>query len=204
MAYWHGRWRGYLDNHFHNNFSIMSELKVSHDKEATSNLQKRRDERGDTGDNFLCNTVVSDYAAHLRRCYVGRTLLDVGCGNQHLKTCLPDGVVYVGMDAFPVVDGTIPMAIENELFTTYDTPIYETVCAFAILDNCRDFHLACLGLKSLAEKNVIILTGIGIEPDKFHTMRLELSDFDREFEGWNNTVRKQLEEKVWLLEYTRQ
>jgi len=173
-----------------------------HWRNATANLNARRKEQGHSNDNFLCDTPVADYRAHLDKCYVGPTLLDVGCGGQHLKSCCPEYVEYFGMDAFPIVPTDYVMAIEEA------TPerigrTFNTVCAFAILDNCRDFDQAIRAMQSLATVNIIILTGIGIEPDKFHTMKLELSDYDNLFTGWANSVRKEIQSKVWLLEYSR-
>lgn len=167
---------------------------------AMSNLQKRRDVTG------LPDPKTKPYYCELlQKCYVGKTLLDVGCGNQQLKSCLASHVAYFGMDAFPIVPTHFPFGIDTE---GYNFQImfgndFETVCAFAVLDGVRDFSLACQNMKLIAEKNVIILTGIGIPVDEFHTHRLELADFDTEFQDWNNTVKEEIKPKVWLLEFKR-
>lgn len=79
----------------------------------------------------------------------------------------------------------------------------DTVCAFAVLDNCLDFDLAIKAMKKIAGKNIIILTGIGIDVDKYHTHRLEMIDFDSRFTDWRCTHREEIAPKVWLLNYER-
>lgn len=171
---------------------------------AQANLQKRRDVTG------LPDPKTKPYYCELlQKCYVGKTLLDVGCGNQQLKSCLSE-TEYFGMDAFPIVEGTIEVAIDeinefwfsHELNTSIGKPI-ETVCAFAVLDGVRDFSLACQNMKLIAEKNIIILTGIGIEVDPLHTLKLELEDFRTEFHNWKETVCHIVSPKLYLLDYQR-
>jgi hypothetical protein len=58
-------------------------------------------------------------------------------------------------------------------------------------------------MKRAARKNISILTGIGIEVDRFHTFKLEFSDFSQAFECWELTHKEQLQPKVWLLNYTK-
>jgi len=164
------------------------------------NLNRRRKERGSLDDNARLSESIRNYKAHLDKCYVGRSVLDVGCGHQYLKQCLPPGTSYLGMDAFPVVPNTFHAAIDELNFMC---PPVETVCCFATLDGVRDFDIACERMKEIATKNIIILTGIGIEVNQYHTHRLEFEDFDRAFGDWNNTVRHMVSDKVWLLEYAR-
>lgn len=164
--------------------------------QATENLKKRRSTN--TSSRI---SPASNYKLHLEKCGVGKSVLDVGCGTQYLKTCLPEGVEYYGLDAFPV-DGLdlIACAIEdvNEHMIQVDT-----VCAFAVLDNCLDFDLACENIKSIAKKNVIILTGIGIEVDEYHTFKLEHSDFSRCFSDWTLTHKEEIQPRVWLINYQK-
>jgi len=166
------------------------------------NLNHRRKERGSLDDNARLEQSIRNYKAHLDKCYVGRSVLDVGCGHQYLKQCLPPGVEYRGMDAFPVVKDTYHAAIDHPDLEFHIK--FETVCCFATLDGVRDFDLACERMKEIATKNIIILTGIGIEVNQYHTHRLEFEDFDRAFGDWTNTVRHMVSNKVWLLEYTFQ
>jgi len=145
------------------------------------------------------------YCKYLQQCFIGKTVLDVGCGNQHLKSCLPKGVQYFGMDPFPIVPNTIERAIDDPDvdFTTSHIGGFETICAFAVMDGVRDFSLACQNMKKQADKNVIFLTGLGIDVDSFHTHRLELSDFTTEFNDWVLTQKITVNPKVWVLEFTR-
>jgi len=80
---------------------------------------------------------------------------------------------------------------------------YDISDSFAVLDNCLDFDKAIHNMKQIAQKNIIILTGIGIDVDQYHTLRLEMNDFDSRFTDWNCTHREQIAPKVWLLNYER-
>ena len=180
-------------------------MKVTPEKwnEAMTNLLNRRKARGVPDDNAAIDNVVRDYRLHLIKCGYGRSILDVGCGTQFLRRCIPENITYIGIDAFPAVgyeDCTIPIAIENDEVLRLKV---DTVCAFAVLDGCLDFDKACKNMKRVARKNIIILTGIGIDPDQYHTHRLEHSDFDRCFQGWKCTHREELQPKVWLINYER-
>jgi hypothetical protein len=73
----------------------------------------------------------------------------------------------------------------------------------AVLDNCRNFDKAIENIKQIAKKNVIILTGIDIEVDQYHTFKLQLEDFKYRFLDWNQTHYEELTPKVWLLCYSR-
>lgn len=161
---------------------------------ATANLQARRD----LGTQAT-NDILSDYRSHLVKAGYGSTVLDVGCGSQYLKTVLPKDVKYIGLDAFPIegVD-CIHSAIEDLKGWEFDT-----VVAFAVLDNCRDFKQACEVMKQTAKKNIVILTGIGIEVDQYHTFKLEMSDFDEAFKDMKCTYKQELTPKVWLLNYQK-
>lgn len=147
-------------------------------------------------------TPVTNYASHLSKIHIGRSVLDVGCGSMEVKRLLPNSVKYVGLDPFPVNEEVVPGMIEKdgieELFSNIDT-----VLCFAVMDGCMDFEKACENIKKIALVNVVFLTGIGIEPDKFHTLKLELSDYRKEFSGWKETRCDRISDLVYLLEYTR-
>lgn len=74
--------------------------------QATENLNKRRQSVGHSDDNRSLDNAIRDYKSHLNKCGVGSSVLDVGCGSQFLKQCLDEGVRYVGIDAFPIVEDT--------------------------------------------------------------------------------------------------
>ena len=146
-----------------------------------------------------------DYASHLSKVYVGESLLDVGCGDQFIKKCISPEVEYFGLDAFPICEDTYEGNIEDNIVANWfiEKKTIETICAFAVMDNCLDFDKAIENMKQIATKNIIFLTGVNIEVDKFHTFKLQLSDFDYRFSDWNKTYAEEIVPKVWLLEYTR-
>lgn len=154
---------------------------------------------GHNDDNIHCTEQVADYASHLIKCGVGNSILDVGCGGQNLRTCLPDSIDYIGIDAFPVEGtDTIKMTVEDMEGIEVDT-----VVAFAVLDNCRDFFQACDRMKAAARQNIIILTGMDIEVDEYHTFNLQRGHFKLAFHDWHCSYEEQIEPKVWLLNYQR-
>lgn len=169
--------------------------------QATENLNKRRQSSGHADDNRSLDNAIRDYKSHLKKCGVGSSVLDVGCGSQFLRQCLDEGVKYHGIDAFPIVEYTHKLSIEDADKTVLSNDSFDTVCAFAVLDNCRDFYLACENMKRIARQNVIILTGIGIEVDQYHTHKLEHEHFDKAFSDWDCTHKEEISPKVWLLCY---
>jgi hypothetical protein len=167
-------------------------------KSATENLRTRQQKAQHTDDNRTAPNILRDYETHLNKCGYGNSILDVGCGGQFLKTCIPEDVEYIGLDAFPI-EGvpTLKGSIE-----TIEGIEVETVCCMAVLDNCLDFDKAIDNIKKIAQKNVIILTGIDIEVDQYHTFKLQLSDFEERFKDWSQTHFEELTPKVWLLCYS--
>lgn len=166
---------------------------------ATANL-RNRGVRSTVGESVEA-TRIRDYASHLSKCYVGSSLLDVGCGDQFIKKCIDPKVRYIGLDAFPVSKDTFEGNIESdEALKLFEV---ETICAFAVMDNCLDFDKAIENMKKIATKNIIFLTGVDIPVDKYHTFELKLSDFDYRFSDWNKTYAEEIAPKVWLLEYTK-
>lgn len=165
---------------------------------ATENLNKRRGSVKLENDNVHCETPISNYLLHIAKCGVGESVLDVGCGAQYLKHQLPRRVEYIGIDAFPISNEIEKIAIEDDEALKFSV---DTVCAFAVLDNCMNFHKAVLNMKKIAKKNIIILTGIGIDPDEYHTLKLELEDFDEAFNDWKSIHRELISPKVYLLSY---
>lgn len=192
-------------NHF-NNHTPLQQMRVEKStwKDRLDNLINRRKEVGHTNDNFRTESPVADYAAHMRKVHIGNTLLDVGCGSCYLKGCIPEEVKYYGLDAVPLSEDVFHGMIEEDHVVNHFTLMktIDTVCAFAVMDGCQDFDLACQNIKRIAKRNVVFLTGIGIEADEFHTHKLEISDFNRNFNDWESTV-WQIAPKVYLLEYRR-
>lgn len=176
---------------------------------ATSKLQARRD----TGvqDNAKCDTIVGDYYRHMRSFSgVGESVLDVGCGSQHLRRVVDNqhaGVKYVGIDAFPapVSEGEVlKVKIENdkevaELLKEHGQ--FDTVCCFAALDSMHDLVKATANMKKLAKERVCFLTGIGIKPDEFHTFEITTDLLNELMSGWKVKMSNFLTQKVLLIEY---
>lgn len=167
--------------------------------EKMNNLIQRR-ELGTRGTSANADKV-RNYISHLSKVFVGKSILDVGCGDCAIKKLLPESTEYYGLDAFPVNDKIFGGAIEDE--QSKDFFSVETIIAFAVMDGVRDFNKAIENMKSIATKNIIFLTGVNIPPDKYHTLELKLSDFDYRFSDWNKTFAEEIIPNVWLLEYTR-
>lgn len=125
--------------------------------------------------NFQQRIKANPYAANLKWYYdistqvhVGATVLDVGCGNRHLEKVL-NNVVYRGIDPFPRDEFTDRITAEE--LVEHDGR-YDTIFMMAALDNVMDLTLALEGLKHVAKKNIVIVTGIDIEPDSLHTIKV--------------------------------
>lgn len=110
--------------------------------------------------------------------YIGDTCLDVGCGAGYLGEAIDElfegEKTVIGLDPFPRNYKTKKGKAED-LINGWGKSI-ETVFCFAALDNCENLTLALEGLKKTATKNIVILTGIGIEPDNLHTVRVDRED----------------------------
>jgi len=171
----------------------MKEVSTEKWKQAMTNLQNRRAASAPRTSSPI------DYKALLSTCHIGSSVLDVGCGSQHLKSCLPEGTKYLGIDAFPITPDTWPVEIEDDRLIGLH---FDTVCAFAVLDGCYNLTKALHNMKALASQNVIILTGIGIEPDQYHTFKIEMTDLDSAFDGWEKKCTVVLP-KVYLVEYIK-
>ncbi len=145
-------------------------------RERAQNLQDRRKSSPKKPDLSLYEKIVS-------LVYIGETVLDVGCGQCYLEKCLPKGVGYIGVDPFPMSKKVAKVKAED-----LNTPA-DTVFMLAALDNVQNVEKTLNNLETCALKNVVILTGINIDPDEFHTHRIErktlvkiLGEPDQEFE----------------------
>lgn len=180
-------------------------MKADYNKwvQATVNLKERRKQNAGRSDNPTYQNPIADYRLHLIKCGYGSSVVDVGCGAQFLKTQLAERTHYIPIDAFPAEgyeDITLPIAIESDEALELSA---DTVVAFAVLDNCLDFDKACENMKKIAKQNIIILSGIGIEVDQYHTLKIEHSDFDRMFNDWECDHREEIAPKVWLMNFKR-
>lgn len=143
-----------------------------------------------------------DYKSLLKKVFIGANVLDVGCGTCWLKNYLPKETKYVGLDAvykkehklFDVKIGEIEGALGYK---------FDTLFVFAALDGMRDLLIAFKRMKAISQKNIVILTGINIAPDIYHTHLITEEFLDSQMEGWKKTTRVQVHPKIIFLEYTK-
>lgn len=107
--------------------------------------------------------------------HVGLNVADIGAGQCHLFSCLDQySHVYYPFDPFPLNYGITRLCAED--FNRNDLGKYHTVFMLSALDNVVDLELALKGLKNVATENIVILTSIGVPPDKNHTVQVDRED----------------------------
>jgi hypothetical protein len=146
------------------NFVIMVSLKEW--KEKAKNLSKWRDKRTSALDLSLYKSLVN-YVS------VGERVLDVGAGQCHLKKVLPSYVKYKAIDPFPLSDNIVKSTAEDLIKCKLK---FDTVFMLAALDNVISVEKSLLGLRHVAERNIVILTGIDIPVDIYHTHKINRQD----------------------------
>lgn len=149
---------------------------------------------------------VDDYTSHIKKCYIGSSVLDVGCGSQIIKESLQklvgDKTYYLGIDPFPSSDDVIKTTIEEAPKVLPNN--FDTAYCFAALDNVIDFYKAIESFKKLINVNIVFLTGVNIEPDKYHTIKItEELLVDALAPEFGVTYQEYLHPKIWLVEFTR-
>jgi len=145
---------------------------------------------------------IGNYAAHISKVKVGKKVLDVGCGYKVIESLLPVDKIYTGIDPFPApnVEGVIDMKIEECTFADRE---FDTVFAFAVLDGVQDFDKTMEQMQRVCNENIVLLTGVNIPPDQYHTFELTEDLISLHLPEFKLTFREQLAPKVLLLEYTR-
>jgi glycosyltransferase involved in cell wall biosynthesis len=193
-----------LELHMENNLNTATKTTKSKWESATQNLINRRA----TGvkDNAKCDTIVADYGRHLRSFELGNSVLDIGCGDQSIKRLLHVNhphVKYTGIDAFPINDEVINAKIETLDVKKFEAEhgTHDTIVCFAALDSMHDLVKACDNMKKLAKKNIVFLTGIGIEVDEFHTFKITTELLNELMKGWKVNMSNFLTPNVLLVEY---
>jgi len=146
-------------------------MKRSEWQKAMHNLMSRRTAgpRLSTQGDSIEAQRIRDYRAHLSKVFIGASVLDVGCGDMGIAKHLTQDVKYLGIDAFPINDKVMKMEIENMLF---DDAAFDTVLCFAVLDGVCDIDKALAQMYRVCKRNIVFLTGIGIEPDQYHTYKI--------------------------------
>ncbi len=171
--------------------------------QAMHNLMNRRKSGG--GSRSTAYSPAGDYQRHLLKVAIGKTVLDVGCGDMSIKKYLPDGSEYYGIDAFPVNEQVVSAVIEKfepKQIPGYLQPYFETIIAFAVLDGVCDLEKALSNINKMASRNVVLLTGIDIEPDEFHTHKVTFETLNHYLNNFVITFKEELEPKVWLIQYS--
>lgn len=178
----------------HNNLSFyIMEVSKTDWESKLNNLHTR--EKGISSEHQI------NYKSLLSKVFIGETVLDVGCGTRWLKNYLPKNVSYIGLDACIAGKGIINMAIED--ITRFDIQQYDTLFIFAALDGMRDLKKALENIRKMANKNIVILTGVNIPPDQYHTHLITENFIDEQMAGLKKTVRVQVHPKIVFLEYTK-
>lgn len=167
--------------------------------ERMNNLNERR------AREVIKNSIkgVDDYKRHIEKAFIGKTVLDVGCGSRIIMRCLPNGTKYLGIDPFPQEPedaGLVKMEIEK---CTLSDNSFETVYAFAMLDNVYDLEAALSNIKRVASKNVLFLTGVNIEPDQYHTIKITEEDLVKRMEPFTVSFKEYLHPKILLIEFKK-
>lgn len=169
-------------------------------KRSMRNLMERR-RSGSSSSSAASQSKTADYGSHIRKANIGKSVLDIGCGSMAIKKFLPQGTKYIGIDAFPVSDEVLKMRAEDLRF---EDQSFDTVLAFAVLDGLQDLLEALGEMKRVCSGNLLILTGIGIEPDQYHTLMISEELLNSIFSGWRISLKEYLEPKVLLIEYSRE
>lgn len=167
-----------------------------HWQEKLNNLNKRRLKEV-IKSNY---PQVDDYNSHIHKCHIGSSALDVGCGLQIIKQHLPPHVAYTGIDPSMMVDGTINMTIED---CNFPDESFDTVYCFATLDGVQDLELTARHMKRVCKDNIVLLTGIDINPDQFHTFNITLEVLDKLFGDMKVGYKEWITNKVLLIEYLK-
>lgn len=145
-----------------------------------------------------------DYKSLLKKVHIGKRVLDVGCGTCWLKNYLPKEIKYRGLDAVLKPEHSFIDVIIGDIEGIWGmNNNFETLFVFAALDGMRDLNKAFDSMKNICSKNIVILTGINIEPDIYHTHLITEEFLDSQMEGWEKTTRVQVHQKIIFLEYTK-
>lgn len=146
-------------------------------------------------------TNLPTYEEMLKNFSLTNPILDVGCGDRNILNIIArHGFLcdYTGIDPFPISEEVLKAEIE-----TFETARrFGTIIAFAVLDGVYDLGKAIMNIKRLCFRNVIILTGIDIEPDKYHTFKISEDFLHKNFSPFTMTFKNYLAPKLLLCEFS--
>jgi hypothetical protein len=168
-------------------------------RQKMANLMQRRKERKDKPKDPH-RSAISRYDLHITKVKVGTRVLDVGCGSMVIKNFLSPEIEYLGIDAYPVSAEVVKMEIEK---CNYPDKWFNTVFAFAVLDSVYDLDEALRQIARVTKGNVLILTGLDIEPNQFHTFKVTEDKLRHAFRDFEEGYKEFFGPKVALLEYVR-
>ncbi len=175
-------------------------------EQKAKNLQDRRKFAQTAVVNAAKISPISDYKSHIEKCFMGKDILDVGCGSCAINEALNDAFnhneinSYTGIDPFPIKPQVLKMQAEKMEFHNGS---FDTVYAFAMLDNVEDFNLTVSEMKRVCRKNIVILTGVNIIPDKFHTLMITEEKLIEEMKPFKVGYKEYLAPKVLLIEFIK-
>lgn len=176
-------------------------MKVSEEtwKEKMDNLNKRR------AKETIKNSVpgVDNYKGHLSNIEVGKRVLDIGAGSGAIWHCLNADHSYTGIDPFPQSEFVLQYTLDQFFQKVEPGLKFDTIIMFAALDNVQDFKETIDQIKCLCNKNVLFLTGVNIEPDQYHTIKITEEQLTAEMAPFKVGFKKYLHPKILLIEYQK-
>lgn len=178
--------------------AIEKELKITWKEKMSNLMQRRKDRKGKT--RLKSQEPISQYDLHVRKIEVGKKVLDVGCGSMIIKGFLPPETDYTGIDAYPVNADVVKMEIER---CTYPELYFDTTFAFAVLDSVYNLHWALKKIAKVTKTNILILTGLDIAPNKYHTFKVTEAILNDELTGFRQGYKEYFGKTVALIEYIR-
>lgn len=178
-------------------------------QQAMNNLMARRS-RGTQGDSVEAN-IIRDYRSHLSKVSIGESVLDIGCGDMGIEKILRsghfklmgkagNGPKYTGIDAFPISDAVIKMEVEQ---MDFPDDWYDTIICFAVLDGVCDLEKALAQMARVCKCNIVFLTGIGIEPDQYHTYKITEKILSDNLPGFKRGYSQYFTPNVALIEFIK-
>ncbi len=163
------------------------------------NLMQRRKERRKERVNLIKGPV-NKYDSHVKKVNIGKKVLDIGCGSMIVKGYLSPDTEYTGIDAYPVNNNVVRMKIEK---LSYPDLWFDTTIAFAVLDSVCHLDRALLQIGRVTKTNILILTGLNIKPNEFHTYMITEEILNTGLNQFRQGFKEFFGKNVALIEYVR-